>query len=132
MHDPQYVLAAVLVAAAITWALRAVPFALLAPLRHSELIRFLSDHSPGGVMIALVGYTVRNVAWLDPAIALPILVSGAITAGPPALAVQPRAQSRWRHRCPRHACHRHCLMARLDNGRDEAWQPAASSPRNGD
>jgi predicted branched-subunit amino acid permease len=38
-------LAAVLVAAAITWALRAVPFALLAPLRHSELIRFLGDHS---------------------------------------------------------------------------------------
>ena len=70
MHDPQYVLAAVLVAAAITWALRAVPFALLAPLRHSELIRFLGDHSPVGVMIALVGYTVRNLAWLDPAIAL--------------------------------------------------------------
>ena len=81
MHDPQYVLAAVLVAAAITWALRAVPFALMAPLRPSELIRFLGDHSPVGVMIALVGYTVRNVAWLDPAIALPILVSGAITAG---------------------------------------------------
>jgi branched-subunit amino acid transport protein AzlD len=81
MPDPQYVLAAVLVAAAITWALRAVPFALLAPLRHSELIRFLGDHSPMGVMIALVGYTIRDVAWLDPAIALPILISGAITAG---------------------------------------------------
>jgi branched-subunit amino acid transport protein AzlD len=55
MPDPQYLLAAVLVASAITWALRAVPFALLAPLRHSELIRFLGDHSPVGVMIALVG-----------------------------------------------------------------------------
>jgi hypothetical protein len=32
-------------------------------------------------LIALVGYTVRNIAWFDPAIALPILVSGAITAG---------------------------------------------------
>lgn len=81
MPDPQYVLAAVLVAAAITWALRAVPFALLAPLRHSELIRFLGNHSPVGVMIALVGYTIRDVAWLDPPIALPILISGAITAG---------------------------------------------------
>jgi branched-subunit amino acid transport protein AzlD len=81
MPDSHYVLATVLVASAITWALRAVPFALLAPLRHSEPIRFLGDHSPVGVMIALVGYTVRNIVWLDPAIALPILVSGAITAG---------------------------------------------------
>ena len=32
-------------------------------------------------LIALVGYTGRNIAWFDPAIALPILVSGAITAG---------------------------------------------------
>jgi branched-subunit amino acid transport protein AzlD len=79
--DPQYILAAVVVAATVTWALRAMPFALLAPLRHSELIRFLGDHSPVGVMIALVGYTIRNVAWLDPAIALPVLISGAITAG---------------------------------------------------
>jgi branched-subunit amino acid transport protein AzlD len=57
MPDPHYLFAAVLVASAITWALRAVPFALLAPLRHSDLIRFLGDHSPVGVMIALVGYT---------------------------------------------------------------------------
>ena len=82
MPNPHYLLAAVLVASAITWALRAVPFALLAPLRHSELIRFLGDHNPVGVMIALVGYTVRDIVWLDPAIALPILVSGAITAPP--------------------------------------------------
>lgn len=31
MPDPFYVLAAVLVASAVTWALRALPFALLAP-----------------------------------------------------------------------------------------------------
>ena len=54
MPDPFYVLAAVLVASAVTWALRALPVGLLAPLRNSELIRFLGDHSPVGVMIALV------------------------------------------------------------------------------
>lgn len=32
-------------------------------------------------MIALVGYTLRNVAWLDPAIALPILLSVTVTIG---------------------------------------------------
>jgi branched-subunit amino acid transport protein AzlD len=97
MPDPHYLFAAVLVASAITWALRAVSFALLAPLRHSDLIRFLGDHSPVGVMIALVGYTLRNVAWLDPAIALPILISGAITArfscgGPAWCSAWPSAQ----------------------------------------
>ena len=40
MPDPQYVLAAVLVAAAITWTLHAVPFALLAPLRHANWSAF--------------------------------------------------------------------------------------------
>ena len=81
MPDSHYVLAAVLVASAITWALRALPFALLAPLRHGELIRFLGDHSPVGVMIALVGYTLRNIAWVDPAIALPIILSIIVTIG---------------------------------------------------
>ena len=81
MPDPFYVLTVVLVASAVTWSLRALPFALLAPPRNSELIRFLGDHSPVGVMIALVGYTLRTVAWLDPAIALPILLSVTVTIG---------------------------------------------------
>jgi branched-subunit amino acid transport protein AzlD len=45
------------------------------------LIRFLGDHSPVGVMIALVGYTLRSVPWPVPAIALPALVSIAVTVG---------------------------------------------------
>ncbi len=81
MPEPRYLLAAVLTATAITWTLRALPFALLAPLRNSGLIRFLGGHSPVGVMIALVGYTLRNVAWLDPAIAVPILLAIAVTVG---------------------------------------------------
>lgn len=32
-------------------------------------------------MIALVGYTLRNVAWLDPAIGPPILLSVTVTIG---------------------------------------------------
>ena len=34
-------------------------------------------------MIALVGYTLRNVAWLDPAIAVSILLAIAVTVGLP-------------------------------------------------
>jgi hypothetical protein len=46
MPEPRYLLAAVLTATAITWTLRALPFALLAPMRNSGMIRFLGDHSP--------------------------------------------------------------------------------------
>jgi branched-subunit amino acid transport protein AzlD len=81
MPDPLYLLGAVLTAMAITWTLRAIPFALLAPLRNGGLIRFLGAHSPVGVMIALVGHMLSNVAWLDLAIAVPILLAMAVTVG---------------------------------------------------
>jgi branched-subunit amino acid transport protein AzlD len=32
-------------------------------------------------MIAVVGYTLRNIPWLDPAIALPVLMGIAVTGG---------------------------------------------------
>lgn len=49
----------VAVSAAITWALRALPFAMLAPMRHSAIVRYLSLHMPLGVMVMLALYTVR-------------------------------------------------------------------------
>src|SRR5262245_56909950 len=49
----------VAVIAAITWALRALPFAMLAPMRHSAIVRYLSLHMPLGVMVMLALYTVR-------------------------------------------------------------------------
>jgi branched-subunit amino acid transport protein AzlD len=50
--------AAVVVSAAVTWALRALPFAILVPLRSSALVRYLGRHMPTGVMTVLVVYTV--------------------------------------------------------------------------
>jgi branched-subunit amino acid transport protein AzlD len=51
----------VLVSAAITWVLRALPFAVLAPMRRSAVVRYLSLHMPLGIMVILAFYTVRNV-----------------------------------------------------------------------
>lgn len=48
------------VAAVITWGLRALPFAALAPLRHSAVVRYLSVHMPVGVMVMLAIYTLRG------------------------------------------------------------------------
>ena len=75
MPEPAYILAAVLISSAVTWALRAAPFALLAPIRHSALLPFLNENMPVGIMTILVFYTVRHT---PPALTL---MAGAIAAG---------------------------------------------------
>ncbi len=60
MPDPGYTALLVGVAAVLTWALRALPFAVLAPMRHSAVVRYLSLHMPLGVMVMLALYTVRE------------------------------------------------------------------------
>lgn len=65
MADTAHIAAMVLVSAAITWALRAVPFVVLAPMRRSVVVRYLSLHMPLGVMVILALYTVRGVPTAD-------------------------------------------------------------------
>ena len=57
-----YIAVAVAVAAAITWTLRGIPFAILAPMRHSAVVRYLSTHMPLGVMAMLAIYALRGQA----------------------------------------------------------------------
>ncbi|MFF7314035.1 AzlD domain-containing protein [Streptomyces sp. NPDC008137] len=56
-----YAVVAVLVTAAVTWALRALPFAALAPLRASATVRYLGARMPAGVMVILVVYCLRDL-----------------------------------------------------------------------
>lgn len=60
MPEIPYILAAILISAAITWALRAAPFALLAPMLRSAVLPYLNEYMPPGIMVILVFYTVRN------------------------------------------------------------------------
>jgi branched chain amino acid efflux pump len=60
MPDTAYIALLVGISAAITWALRALPFAVLAPMRQSAVVKYLSLHMPVGVMVILVLYTVHN------------------------------------------------------------------------
>jgi branched-subunit amino acid transport protein AzlD len=55
----------VVVSAATTWALRALPFAVLAPMRRSVVIRYLSVHMPVGIMVILAVYTLRDAPHAD-------------------------------------------------------------------
>lgn len=76
MPDHWYVLSGVLIAAALTWTMRAAPFVMLAPLRHSGLLAYVGERMPVGIMLILAAYTVRDV---DP--------SAVTSVGPTALAL---------------------------------------------
>ncbi|GAA2532669.1 branched-chain amino acid transporter permease [Mycolicibacterium diernhoferi] len=88
MPDPGHIAALVAVSAAITWALRALPFAVLAPMRHSAVVRYLSLHMPLGVMAMLALYTVRDVPQAPGRQQLWLLIAVLVTAG---------LQLWWRH-----------------------------------
>jgi branched-subunit amino acid transport protein AzlD len=76
--DNSYIALLVVVSAAVTWALRGLPFAALAPMRDSAVVRYLSVHMPVGVMLMLAIYTLHTaavhstlqLAWLGIAVAV--------------------------------------------------------------
>ncbi|MEU0315392.1 AzlD domain-containing protein [Nocardioides sp. NPDC006273] len=81
MSDPWYVLSGIAVSAGVTWALRAAPFAMLAPLRHSALMAHIGERMPVGMMVILAVYTLRDT---DPVVAAsvgPAVLALAITIG---------------------------------------------------
>ncbi|MEV4873301.1 branched-chain amino acid transporter permease [Streptomyces syringium] len=80
MPDARYAIAAVLVAAAVTWSLRALPFAALTPLRTSRTIQYLSTRMPAGVMVILLAYCLRDLP-LTQARGLAPLAALAVTVG---------------------------------------------------
>lgn len=81
MPDTGYIALLVGVAAALTWALRALPFAALAPMRHSAVVRYLSLHMPLGVMVMLALYTVRDAPEATGRQQLWLLIAILVTVG---------------------------------------------------
>ncbi|MFD4633332.1 branched-chain amino acid transporter permease [Streptomyces sp. NPDC058284] len=80
MSDTGYAVTAVLVSAAVTWTLRALPFAVLAPLRASATVQYLSTRMPAGVMVILVVYCLRDLPVTESRAAAP-LAALAVTVG---------------------------------------------------
>lgn len=81
MPDTAYMALLVVVSAAVTWALRALPFAALAPMRDSAVVRYLSVHMPVGVMGMLAIYSVKTVVGDTALQLLWLAVAVAVTAG---------------------------------------------------
>lgn len=67
MPDTRYLITATAVSAAVTWSLRALPFAALARLRASRAVGYLSARMPAGVLVILVVYCLRDLPLADPA-----------------------------------------------------------------
>ncbi|RVW01930.1 MULTISPECIES: branched-chain amino acid transporter permease [Rhodococcus] len=80
MPDVSYVLAALGVILVVTFALRAVPFAVIAPLRASAFVHYIGAHMPVGIMLILVVYTLRDVP-IEPAAMVAAGVALAVTIG---------------------------------------------------
>ncbi len=79
MDDTQYLLAVTIVAAGVTWGLRALPFAILAPIRSSKLLPYVAERIPIGVMVILTVYTLRHVNVIDPASVVPAMLGVVVT-----------------------------------------------------
>lgn len=62
MPDTGYLLAILGIVFGITFALRALPFAALGPLRESRLVRSMSGWMPAGVLLILAASTFRSSA----------------------------------------------------------------------
>ncbi|OAN37693.1 branched-chain amino acid transporter permease [Mycolicibacterium iranicum] len=81
MPDNGYIALLVVVSAGITWALRALPFAVLVPLRDSVVVKYLSIHMPLGVMAILAIYTLTTVAGDTTSQLLWLVLAVGVTAG---------------------------------------------------
>ncbi|GGF91955.1 putative branched-chain amino acid transport protein [Rhodococcoides trifolii] len=81
MPDTIYIASAIAIMAATTFALRAVPFALLRPLRSSALVAYLGVYLPAGIMAILVLYSLRDVSIAAPAHGIPEVLAVAATVG---------------------------------------------------
>lgn len=81
MPEPGYVIAAVLISGGITWALRALPFVMLAPLRESRLLTFLGERMPVGIMLILAVYTLREVELAKSTEVVAAIVALGVTIG---------------------------------------------------
>jgi branched-subunit amino acid transport protein AzlD len=87
MPDTGSLLGLALVSAATTWALRAVPFAVLAPLRNRPRIARLATQLPTGAMVILALATIRDLPLHHPNHATGLALALAITT----------ALQLWRH-----------------------------------
>ncbi|MGL6236547.1 MAG: branched-chain amino acid transporter permease [Segniliparus sp.] len=86
MFDPQHldtrhVAEALAIAFAITFTLRAAPFAALGPLRESKLVAAMALWMPAGILFILAASTFRDTVAATPSSLVKAMLSVTVTAG---------------------------------------------------
>ncbi|MHA3683983.1 branched-chain amino acid transporter permease [Leucobacter sp. HY1908] len=79
MPSTGYLIAGVVVAGAITLALRALPFAALKPLRKSKFVQALGQWMPAGILVILAIVVLRDQLASQQGRVWPVLVATAVT-----------------------------------------------------
>ena len=79
MPETSYLLAVIAIGFVITFALRALPFVILRPLRESRLVAALALWMPAGILAILAVDTLRSSIDADPARILPAAIATAVT-----------------------------------------------------
>ena len=79
MPETPYLLAVMAIGFAITFALRAVPFVVLQPLRESRLVEAMARWMPAGILAILAVSTLRTPIDADLDRLLPAAVATAVT-----------------------------------------------------
>lgn len=75
MNDAAYMLSAIVVMAACTFFLRALPFAVLRKIKGNRLLDYFGRTMPPGIMLILVVYSVSSVDFSAFPFGLPALIS---------------------------------------------------------
>jgi len=78
MNNTLYPVAAILVIAAVTWALRAFPFLLFGKRDLPDVIVYLGQYLPPAIMTVLVFYCLRNTDFAGSLHGLPELAASAL------------------------------------------------------
>lgn len=79
MPSTLYLIAGVVIAGLVTLALRALPFAVLKPLRKSRLVRALGQWMPAGLMVILVVCVLRDQILAAPSELWKVAVASLVT-----------------------------------------------------
>ncbi len=74
-----YIVGVLAIAFIITFALRALPFAILKPLRESKIVRALSVWMPVGILAILAAETFRSTIVANAAHLIPAAIAAAVT-----------------------------------------------------
>lgn len=79
MPSTAYLIAGVVIAGLVTLALRALPFAVLKPLRKSRFVQKIGEWMPAGILVILAVVMLKDSLTAAPGRLVPVAIASAVT-----------------------------------------------------